>query len=277
MTTLAENFVEMPPDERSRRIEELGRIILAYSEVTEKLQKSHDELTRRTQQLQIELGEKQRQLERKNRLAALGEMAAGIAHEIRNPLGAIRLYVSLLRKDLAGQPPAATVEKIAAASARMEAIVSQVLHYTRDLTVSRERCDLAEVVNAAVESVRAAHSNTTARVEVSASPVFADVDSRLIHQAVVNLLANALDAVGEDGLVRVELKSLGNRVCLTIDDNGPGLADDVIERMFHPFFTTKDHGTGLGLAIVHRIVEGHDGTIEAGRSPLGGARFELKL
>src|SRR5881628_3682955 len=90
--------------DNARRIEELGRIIMAYSEVTEKLQQSHDQLNQMVVTLQSELSEKNRLLERKNRLAALGEMAAGMAHEIRNPLGGIQLYASLLAKDVAQQP-----------------------------------------------------------------------------------------------------------------------------------------------------------------------------
>ena len=92
------------PADQLQRIEELGRIILAYSEVTEKLQQSHEQLTQTVAMLRAELSEKSRLLERKNRLAALGEMAAGLAHEIRNPLGGIQLYASLLGKDLATQP-----------------------------------------------------------------------------------------------------------------------------------------------------------------------------
>src|SRR5438270_12802933 len=98
--------VTTPPGEQLQRIEELGRIILAYSEVTEKLQQSHEQLTATLASLRAELGEKNRQLERKNRLAALGEMAAGMAHEIRNPLGGIQLYASMLAKDLVKQPAA---------------------------------------------------------------------------------------------------------------------------------------------------------------------------
>src|SRR5437764_6148458 len=101
--------------ENARRVEELGRIIIAYSEVTEKLQQSHDQLTETVRSLQRELGEKNRLLERKNRLAALGEMAAGLAHEIRNPLGGIQLYASMLADDLKDLPqPKQLVGKISA-------------------------------------------------------------------------------------------------------------------------------------------------------------------
>ena len=94
------------PQAAAQRIEELGRIIMAYSEVTERLQHSHDQLKDQVEHLRVELGEKNRLLERKNRLAALGEMAAGMAHEIRNPLGGIQLYASLLAKDVGDQPQA---------------------------------------------------------------------------------------------------------------------------------------------------------------------------
>src|SRR4051794_26057542 len=117
----------------AQRIEELGRIILAYSEVTERLQQSHDQLTQTVQTLREELSEKNRLLERKNRLAALGEMAAGMAHEIRNPLGGIQLYASLLGKDVADRPGShELVTKISTGVKRLESIVSQVLQFSRD-------------------------------------------------------------------------------------------------------------------------------------------------
>src|SRR5438045_3746046 len=116
------------------RIEELGRIIMAYSEVTDKLQQSHERLERTVESLREELGEKNRLLERKNRLAALGEMAAGMAHEIRNPLGGIQLYASMLAKDVADRPASLeVVKKISAGVKRLEGLVSQVLQFTREI------------------------------------------------------------------------------------------------------------------------------------------------
>src|ERR1700761_3135536 len=129
--------VTTPPSEQLKRIEELGRIILAYSEVTEKLQQSHEQLNQTVLDLQAELSEKNRQLERKNRLAALGEMAAGMAHEIRNPLGGIQLYASMLAKDVEDRPASLQlVQKISGGVKRLEGLVSQVLQFTREIRTS---------------------------------------------------------------------------------------------------------------------------------------------
>src|SRR5688500_18940316 len=141
--------------DNARRIEELGRIIIAYSEVTEKLQQSHDQLTDTVRALRGELGEKNRLLERRNRLAALGEMAAGIAHEIRNPLGGIQLYASLLKKDVADRPAALdVVNKISGGVRRLEGLVSQVLQFSREIRCQLHSADLAEAVDQAVELAR---------------------------------------------------------------------------------------------------------------------------
>src|SRR5438477_3461631 len=121
----------------AQRIEELGRIIMAYSGVTERLQQSHEKLQETVIALREELGEKNRLLERKNRLAALGEMAAGMAHEIRNPLGGIHLYASMLAKDVAAMPaPLDLVKKISGGVKRLEALVSQVLAFSREIVVN---------------------------------------------------------------------------------------------------------------------------------------------
>jgi len=131
-----------------QRIEELGRIILAYSEVTEKLQLSHERLEQTVAALREELSEKNRMLERKNRLAALGEMAAGMAHEIRNPLGGIQLYASMLSSDVKDRPASYELaQKIGGCVRRLEGLVSRVLHFAREMKVQIVECDLAEVVD----------------------------------------------------------------------------------------------------------------------------------
>ena len=275
------------------RIEELGRIILAYSEVTEKLQQSHAQLTRTVESLTQELGEKNRQLERKNRLAALGEMAAGLAHEIRNPLGGIQLYASLLTGDLKDRPDSlAVVGKIAAGVKRIDALVGQVLQFSREMRANVAPADLAEVVGQAVEYAgrTLAERDVQCVVDGPAS-LPATVDALLLGQAVLNLVLNAAEAIDGGGVVTVSYSpatppppratkrpaAAPVQFTLAVQDTGPGIPADLLDKVFNPFFTTKDTGTGLGLAIVHRIVEAHDGTIAAANADGGGAKFEIKI
>lgn len=262
-------------------MEELGRIILAYSEITEKLQQSHDQLKGKVEVLQEELGEKNKQLERRNRLAALGEMAAGLAHEIRNPLGGIQLYASLLAQDVADRPDSSqTVKKIISGVKRLEALVSQVLQFSREIMAHPARCDVAQVVRDAVDIASTkAHAMHGVGFDIDLpDELFATVDGHLVTQAVINLTHNAIDAVGDSGTVRVTLHALDTaKFSLTIADTGPGIPHTILDRIFNPFFTTKDDGTGLGLSIVHRIVEAHGGTISASNPAGGGARFEIKI
>jgi len=273
------------PADTARRIDELGRIIIAYSEVTEKLQQSHDQLTETVLSLRTELSEKNRLLERKNRLAALGEMAAGLAHEIRNPLGGIHLYASLLAQDVAGKKDSLQlVQKISGGVRRLEALVGQVLQFSRELHVSLEAIDLAEVVDDAVELAagKTAERRVTCHV-AGPRPLNVTADPLLLGQALLNLLLNAAEAARQGGTVRVrfsppapdgsDVKQFHLEVC----DDGPGIPPHVLDKIFNPFFTTKDTGTGLGLAIVHRVVEAHDGTILATNAEGGGARFEIRV
>lgn len=264
--------------EQVRRIEELGRIILAYSEVTEKLQQSHEELNQRVEELQRELKDKNRQLERRNRLAALGEMAAGIAHEIRNPLGAIKLYAGLLEDDCLDYPSStATLGKISSAIGRMESIVSRVLYFTREIVVDRSRVDVVILVRDAIEHARMIHVNRHAVIELSSPDSLEfDLDARLMNQAIINLVSNALDVVGE-GKVIVTISKSPSKLHIKVEDEGPGIPADAIDRIFQPFFTTRVEGTGLGLALVHRIAEAHDGSIEARNREQGGACFEIVI
>ena len=268
----------------ARRIEELGQIIMAYSEVTEKLQLSHDRLENTVRSLREELSEKNRLLERKNRLAALGEMAAGMAHEIRNPLGGIQLYASLLMKDVADRPESAKlVEKISGGVRRLEKLVSQVLQFTREMTANIIRKDLAEVIEEAIGYASDGIAAKSIRVDVQGfKPLTVSIDPLLLGQALLNLVRNAIEAMDEGGTLRIEYGPGDQmRECrqfyLIIEDDGPGISPDIIDRIFNPFFTTRETGTGLGLAIVHRVVEAHDGSITATNREPHGAKFEIRV
>jgi signal transduction histidine kinase len=275
---------ESQPNAHAQRIEELGRVIMAYSEVTEKLQQSHDQLTRTVEMLRTELSEKNRQLERRKRLAALGEMAAGLAHEIRNPLGGIQLYASMLAKDVADRPDShQIVGKISAGVKRLEALVGQVLQFSREIKINVSPMDLAGVVQQAVEltSQQASDANVTVDVSGPESLVI-EADPLLLGQTLMNLVLNAIEAIEGPGRVSITYRAASEnddaRQChMTIVDSGPGIPANVLDRIFNPFFTTKDTGTGLGLSIVHRVIEAHDGTITASNVEGGGARFEIRI
>jgi signal transduction histidine kinase len=268
--------------EAAGRIEELGKIIMAYSEVTDQMQKSHDELQRTVARLREELGEKNRLLERRKRLAALGEMAAGMAHEIRNPLGGIQLYASLLAGDLKHQEPQhRLVEKISLGVRRLESLVSQVLLFSREIRLDLGECELGEVVREAVELSGPRLQKYGAQIVINADqPVQATVDRTLIGQAVMNLLVNAAEAAGPTGTVTVTLADCPTtrRWKLRVADTGPGIPQEVMDKIFNPFFSTKGDGCGLGLSIVHRIAEAHDGVVRVSNNSgtTTGAVFELE-
>jgi len=276
--------VETPSSTGAGDFEALARVVMAYSAITEKLQKSHDRLEQTVRALRDELREKNRLLERRNRLAAIGEMAAGMAHEIRNPLGGIQLYASLLRRDLEGNPAALQlVEKISAGVRRLEALVTQVLQFSREIVVTPVETDLhglvAETLHMAAEQI------SNRRIETAIEgprPFVVKVDPLLIGQALLNLVLNAVEAMPEGGRLTITCTppaedAPARQFRLIVEDSGPGIPPEILDRIFNPFFTTRASGTGLGLAIVQRIVEAHDGSITAANRPEGGARMEIRI
>ena len=278
---------------------DLGELVGAFNDVTAKLQESHEQLRTEVARLNNELSDARERLQRSRRLAELGEMAAGIAHELRNPLASIGLYARLLEEDLPdGEPTGQNATKIASAVRRMDAIVTDVLAFAREDRVHPEPVDLASILRAAAESGAEAAGRCEpmpgVRIETPARDVPARVacDPSLFHQALVNIVVNAVQAAAEAGCdaenavvcgarVARELNADGTRdemIGVWVRDRGPGLPEGVRERMFNPFFTTRAAGTGLGLAIVHRIVDAHGGRVRVENNPAGaggGATVEL--
>jgi len=262
--------------------DQLAEVIAAYTEVTERLRDSHDKLSKEVARLRTELAAKNRQLQRRNRLAALGEMAAGIAHEIRNPLGGISLYAGLLAKQLADRPKAQSLaQRIGAGVDRLDGIVNDVLAFAGEISPQKRPVPLGSILAAAEDLARGRLEQAGTRLicEMDGEEVF-EADRNLLVRAVSNLLFNASDAAGE-GLVRLRGGSDRGNITIEVSDSGAGIDPEVMDRIFDPFFTTKDVGTGLGLAIVHRVADSHGGHVQVSNAPapegLGGARFCIVL
>lgn len=243
---------------------ELVELVRAYTEVTDRLEQSHRVLTGEVTRLQRELASANQALQRSKRLAALGEMAAGIAHEIRNPLASIQLYARMLTEDLVDRPAEHDVAvKIASAVRGLEGIVKDVLTFSREMKIRRVDGSVHDLFERAIEAVRPMADELGVSVEMTGEDRLLRHDGDLLHQAMVNLIRNAVEATGEagGGCVTVAVSECDGNIELSVRDTGPGIADDAVDRIFNPFFTTRATGTGLGLAIVHRIVDAHGGTI----------------
>ena len=223
------------------------------------------------------------------RLSTLGEMTAGLAHEINQPLAAITTYAQACQRQLdkGEAPDAADIREALVEIGRQALRASEVIRRLRSLVAKREvrrvplRCNLLleDVVSLARPDLRA----NDVRLRLDVAPGLPDVmmDPVQLQQVLINLLRNAIDATLQGGDVRREitlraLSTLGN-VEISVHDHGPGLGPDVLSKVFNPFFTTKPHGTGLGLAISRTIVQAHGGTLAHREEPGGGACFYFTL
>ena len=273
--------LESPADGPARGIDQdadLMEIMRAYNELTDRLHRSHEVLTEEVQRLQGELASANAALQRSRRLAALGEMAAGIAHEVRNPLASIQLYAEMLSQDLAGQDDQLDlVRRISVAVRGLDAIVNDVLIFSRDMQVRPSLITAADLFARAGQTIAPVVEDDGVAIEPSprSNEIELPCDTELMHQAMVNLMRNAVDAMEGEGVIRLDATVGDGRVQLTIADTGPGISDEAIDRIFNPFFTTRATGTGLGLAIVHRIIDAHGGSISVHND--GGAVFTLTL
>jgi signal transduction histidine kinase len=219
-------------------------------------------------------------LAQSEKLAALGQLAATVAHEVRNPLGVMRSAAQTLSETVpSGHDAAQASDFIITEIDRLANVVNSLLAFARPLQVDARPVRVGELFDRAVLLARDDLEAKRLRVErhmaVTLPPVHADPD--LLSQVLIGLLANAAEAVPPGGVITLDAYAADGAVQLSVADSGPGIAPELRARVFEPFFTTRARGTGLGLAIARQIVEAHGGRIEVGEASSGGARFTITL
>jgi PAS domain S-box-containing protein len=236
-----------------------------------------------------ELKQLEEEAERNDRLRAMGEMAAGIAHEIRNPLGSIELFASVLKKDSQGNTETMKLaDHIVSGVRNMDRIISSLLLFAKSPEPSRQRCNINDLLRGILESKTDLRSpgNIKIHCEYSKEEPLAQGDKELLQQVFLNFIRNAVQAMPKGGDLKLRIeknKSPDNNtyyrhfITTTISDTGVGISSADRESIFNPFFSTKDKGTGLGLAIAHNIVKAHQGTIDVESQKGKGTTFTVNL
>lgn len=255
-----------------------GYLVNRGGKIQEKLRETADDLFET-------LREKERmeqELLRAARLAAVGKLSAGLAHEIRNPLTSIKGSAELLQDDFpGGHPKRELLETLIGEADRLNNVLTRFLSFARPLPISAREYAAPEVIEEVVAllDARKGAEETPIRLHESEPVPRLKGDPEQIRQVLLNILLNAVQASPHGAGIDIHVSRLENpkRVEILVEDRGPGFDTKALDQLFTPFFTTKAGGTGLGLAISHRIIESHGGKIAASNRPGGGARVSIVL
>ena len=268
---------------------EVARLAATFNDMASQLREDRTALQDRLEQLErttTDLTTAQEQLIRSARLAAVGRLSAGVAHEIGNPLAAIRGLLDLMQAgDLELSEQEEFIARIQREAGRIHHTIRDLLDFSRNDSVQEGRiessADLLEVVSDTVKLIDRQSRFRDIELAVALGEGLPRVrgDHERLRQLLLNLLFNAADALSGKGRIDVRASNGGGIVSLTVEDDGPGISSEIIEQVFDPFVTTKapGKGTGLGLAVCHTIVERLGGSIHAANRPEGGAAFEVRL
>jgi len=250
--------------------DEVGSLIRAFDRMADDLEHSREEIER----LHAE------EMRRAQQLASVGELASGVAHEIRNPLTGVRGALDLaLRKLPVGEASRPLLEEAQRQLDRIDGATKQLLHYARPPELRQLTVNVDELVAraATVVAPRASAAGVTLHTEVAPSPLTVHVDPELMVQVLVNLMLNAIDAMGREGQLTVWAARHAPETWIGVRDTGPGVPKDLRAEIFRPFYTTKHQGSGLGLSISQQIVARHGGSLRVDDTPGGGATFIIAL
>ncbi len=269
--------------------EQLAELFAEFSQTTQRLQESHSVLQQRVVSLRNELAEKNLQLERKKRLEGLGLMVAGVAHEIRNPLGSIALYLDSLVQEVRGEFSSSScldlISRIDHVVAHLNGVVENMLVFTSSIEVKREECDLPMLLSEALQLMVGEIDRSNTRIIHSNNPPFAKVlaDRDRIRCVFINLIKNAIQAMEPGGEIHIDWSSVQRDgeefIRVAVRDTGPGIPQENLEKVLVPFFSEgkSSGGVGLGLTLVHTILERQGGRVKLMNSEDGGLVVELEF
>lgn len=254
----------------SRRNDEIGDLGRNFNHMMQQLRESRNEIEtmHRTQ------------MSRAEHMATLGELATGLAHEIRNPLAGIAGVIEIIGRDLPVTSPAREMVKdVHLEINQINRILTDLLETARPHPPRMMRSNLNTTVEHAVMLARQQVLSQPIKIELQQAPDLAEVehDSDQIHQVLLNLLLNAVQAMEGAGTVRVEIGSRGDCASVMVSDTGRGIPEQQLTQIFRPFYTTRGNGTGLGLSLTRRIVEEHHGQIKVTSVVGKGSKFEVLL
>jgi len=254
----------------AKRNDEIGDLGRNFNRMVEQLRRDRDEIERLHRN----------QMSRAEHLATLGELATGLAHEIRNPLAGIAGVIEIVGRDLPSTSPArAVIKDVRQEITQINRIVTDLLETARPRQPRIRRSDLNITVEHAVMLARQQALSKPIRIDLHKLPSLPEVehDSDQIHQVLLNLLLNAIQAISGKGVIQVEIEKSGPNAIISVSDNGRGIPPEHLPNIFRPFYTTKGNGTGLGLSLAKRIVEEHLGRIEVTSSIGEGTKFMVRL
>lgn len=225
-----------------------------------------------------EIVELQNRIKLKENFAALGEMSAGIAHEFKNSLATIVGYAQMSTTETDIETLHSYARELHKESQALARMVTDFLNFARPVKASIDDVDLVDLLQATIADVRNLRPGSYEIQFQSSGTAIIQCDPTLMRQSFLNLFINAVEALDENGRIFVSVDSQStNSVNVLIEDNGRGIPDNVLPKIFLPFYTTKSHGTGLGLSLVQKIVLAHNGRIEVQNIPEGGTRFSVTL
>lgn len=220
------------------------------------------------------------ELSRAQRLSSLGEMVAGVSHEIRNPLGIIRNSAGLLKKKMEKLDPKNMIpDIIVEESERLNNIITDFLNYARPREPNLSICKVEQVIDKNIAYLATQLSENGCKVDTQIDENLPEImaDSEMLYQAFLNIFLNAMQAMPDGGKILVNILPVNGNVAIQIEDDGTGIDTEIMEKIWDPFFTTKEKGTGLGLGIVKNLIEAHGGNMNVENRTERGARVTIQL